>query len=141
MDSNEIIKLSENEKNIIFPSLLTLNTKLADFSKLFYDYFTKTGANKLFQDTNMEDQIKKFEAAFKIFLYNIQHPINLKEHLDLVVSNHLDYGIMPEHIDLFMESFKNAIDEFLGDSSNKDVLTLWHRLIDQLMAYFKVKLY
>lgn len=141
MEQNNIVKLSEREKNILFPSLLTLNTKLYEFSRLFYDYFTNTEAKALFQQTNIEDQIKKFEAAFKIFLYNIQHPMNLTEHLNLVISNHLDYGIMPEHIDLFTESFKKAIEEFLGDSSNKDVLNLWFKMIEQIMAYFKIKLY
>lgn len=95
MVQNEIMNLSEREKNMLFPSLLTLNTKLDEFSRLFYDNFKKTDAKILFQDTNMEDQVKKFEAAFKVFLYNLQYPINLQEHLDLVISTHLDYGIMP----------------------------------------------
>lgn len=141
MEQDNIIALSDREKNILFPTLLTLNTKLDQFSRLFFKNFLETYANELFKNTDMENLIKKFESSFKIVLYNFQSPINLQEHLNLVISNHLDYGIMPEHIEYFSDSFLKTLKQILGESATPDIMTIWNKLLNQILDYFKNKLY
>lgn len=141
MEKDNLIALSEREKNALFPTLLTLNTKLDQFSRLFFKNFLETDANVLFKNTDMDNLIKKFESAFKIVLYNLQSPINLQEHLNLVISNHLDYGIMPEHLEYFSDSFLKTLKEILGELANPEIMNIWSKLINQILNYFKNKLY
>ena len=141
MAENGILNLSEKENSVLFPSLLFVNTNLDIFVKKFFDYLLRTEVVVLFEKTNMEELEKKFQSSFKIILYNFQHPINLNDHMKLLISKHLESGIMPEHIDKFYDCFMKTINDMLVESFNEHVIKIWQKLILQLLAYFRKKLY
>ena len=140
MSNENILKISESEQKELFPSLYYMISHLHEFVEKFYENLLKTDAGKLFNQDRLENQKKKFEASFKIILYNIQHPMNLQDHLNTIVSKHLELGIRPDHIDNFTEAFMISINELFQNYFDLKILKIWEKLMSDLLAYFNKKI-
>ena len=84
----------------------------------------------------MMKQHLMFTSSISIVIAHIDHPLLLQEHLDNLIIRHKHYGVIREHVDDFIESFKNAIKDILQDSYS-NVIPLWYKLITSVMMYFK----
>ena len=140
MSNEDIIKLTESEKKSLFPSLYYMTSHLHEFVNLFYDNLLKTDVGKLFRLDQIENQKKKFESTFKIILYNIQHPINLQDLLNVTISKHLDVGIRPDHIDIFNNTFLNSLINFFQNNFDEEIIKIWRKLLRNILNYFKQKI-
>ena len=141
MDEDNIIDLSEAQQDAIFPSLFFLTTNLEEFIKKLFNSILETKTAMLFEKTNIELLEKKFQTVFKVILYNIQHPINLKGQLDLIISKHKDFGIMPENIEEFHKCFLKTLGIVLQNKAADNILALWDKILNQIFSYFQKKLF
>lgn len=140
MDQEPIIYLSEKEKTDLFPSLYFINANLHVFVENLFQNFLQTDAGELLKNTDLELLKKRFESSFKIILYNIQYPMNLQDHLDLLIMKHAEYRLLPEYFDNFIESFNEAIIITLPQTFEQNSAT-WAKLITQIVDYFKKKMF
>ena len=132
-------QLSNDDKNVFFSSLPFLSKNMEFFVLRFYYYFLQTKAGNLFQNTNINVQYKMFNTAVNVLITHIADPTQLEHAIDGLVNNHVKYGVEPDHINYFIDSFMNA----LGEIFNKDAertLNVWYNVISEIMLNFRNKL-
>lgn len=103
----------------------------------FYYYFLRTKAGLLFQHTNIEKQYQMFNSSLNVILTHIADPTLLEDHLQELIKSHVEYGVISEHIDYFIDSFMKALTELFDDESDKAILEVWNKVITDIMIYFK----
>jgi hemoglobin-like flavoprotein len=133
----EVIQLSSAERNIFLSSLPVINKKMDFFVIRFYYYFLRTKAGLLFQHTNIEKQYQMFNSSLNVILTHIADPTLLEDHLQELIKSHVEYGVISEHIDYFIDSFMKALTELFDDESDKAILEVWNKVITDIMIYFK----
>ena len=130
-----IIKLSDADKDMLLSSLPIIRENLDLFVIKFYSYFLKTDAGRLFKDTAMETQYRMFHSSLGIIITHIEHPALLEDHLRHLLRNHGKYGVLTSDLDLFIDSFMEALQDIYKDqfSTYRDI---WFNLINDIMVYF-----
>ena len=103
----------------------------------FYYYFLRTKAGLLFQHTNIEQQFNMFTTSLNLVLTHITNPIQLEDYLQDLIKSHVEYGVIAEHVDYFIDSFMKALTEIFSDESNYELLKIWRKVITKVMQYFK----
>ena len=103
----------------------------------FYYYFLRTKAGLLFQHTNIENQYKMFNTSLNVILTHIADPTLLEDHLQELIKTHVDYGVITEHVDYFINSFMNSLSEVFSEESDENLLEIWHKIITEIMFYFR----
>ena len=103
----------------------------------FYYYFLRTKAGLLFQHTNIQNQFKMFNSSLNVILTHITDPTLLEDHLNTLIKTHTAYGVIADHIDYFIDSFMNALKEIFTDESDVPIITIWYKVIVEIMSYFK----
>ena len=138
----EVIKqLSSEENNILLLSLPIISKNMDFFVIRFYYYFLRTNAGLLFQQTNIENQYKMFNTSLNVILTHIADPTQLEDHLQDLIKSHVEYGVIGEHDDFFIDSFMKALSEIFSDYSAKNLLEIWYKVISEIMFYFKENLF
>ena len=136
----EIKILDEMGKEIFSASLTILNSNLDFFVLRFYYHFLKTKAGDLFLNTKFENQYIMFYSSLEMIINNIENPGLIESHLTTLVKKHKNFGVSVEHIDSFIDSFIKALqDIFIGENC-KEVISVWHTVIVQIMTFFEKKL-
>ena len=110
-----IERLSTKEKNLFLLSLPIINRNMDFFVIRFYYYFLRTKAGLLFQHTNIEQQFKMFNSSLNVILTHIADPMQLEDHLQELIKTHVEYGVIAEHVDYFIDSFMKALSEIFSD--------------------------
>ena len=140
MSLQALLNLSEDEKEELLTSLDLLKFQMDNLVEHFYFYLMKTNAGRLFEKTEMMKQHVMFNSSLGILIAHIDHPQLLQQHLDNLIERHSHYGVKSEHVDDFIESFKNALQDIFddpNDSTNKQYIEIWYKLIHSVMIYFK----
>ena len=132
-----IERLSVKEKNLFLLSLPVINRNMDFFVIRFYYYFLSKKARLLFQDSNIVEQFKMFTTSLNLILTHIADPMQLEDHLLDLIKTHVEYGVIAEHVDYFIDSFMKALTEIFSDESNNKLLEIWYKLITHVMHYFK----
>ena len=135
-----ILYLNEDEKEDLFASLNFLKFQIDQVIEKFYYYFLKTDIVELFRQTNMVKQRMMFNTTLGIIISNIDNPILLQEQLDELVVSHMKYGVKPDYIDIFIDSFIKALNDSFSGSNKERYVSLWSKLITLIMDYFRIKL-
>jgi len=77
---------------------------------------------------------------FSVFLnFIITHIVNaalLKDHLVSIRTEHIGYGVHNNHINYFIDSFMNALQEIFNDKKEKEIIALWSKELLDFMASF-----
>lgn len=130
-----IIELSGSDKELFLSSLPIVRNKLDEFVVNFYSYFLKTDAGRLFKETAMETQYRMFHSSLAVIITHIEHPTLLEQHLSYLISGHTKFGVLLTDIDLFINSFMQALQDIYEDQFYlyKDI---WYKLIKEIMDYF-----
>jgi hemoglobin-like flavoprotein len=140
MGQETILGLTDGEKEEILSSIYFLRDNLEILIKKFYSFLLHTRVGDLFKTTNMEKQYQMFHASIGVIIAHIEHPLLLQGHLDTLISKHVNYGVLSEHIDYFSESFLQALKGIFDEKKDKRIIELWYKLIMSVMNYFKSKL-
>ena len=107
-----------------------------NFVTIFYNYFLQSGAGPLFENTNIGKQHKMFSTALNVLLTHIDDPEILGDHLDDLIDDHVEYGVIANHIDDFVSSFMKAIKEIFKDEPTI-LLEAWQKIVSGIMEYFR----
>ena len=132
-----IDRLSSKEKDLFLLSLPIINRNMDFFVIRFYYYFLRTKAGLLFQHTNIENQFKMFTTSLNVMLTHIADPTQLEDHLHELITSHVEYGVIEEHVDYFIDSFMKALQEIFSYESTHDLLAIWYKVVTEIMLYFK----
>lgn len=129
--------LSEHEKQLLHFSLPIINKNMDFLVIRFYHYFLETSAGLLFSNTNMEIQYKMFASSLNTIITHIVSPHLLNDNLDKLIVTHANYGVLSEHIDMFIDSFMKALHEVFNENKDRIILDLWKKLVTTIMDFFK----
>ena len=110
------------------------------FAVRFYYHFLQTKAGFLFKNTKIEQQYKMFGASLNIILTYISDPDLLENHMRILAKSHVEYGVIIDYIEDFIDAFMKALEETLSQKVNKHVLDIWKILISEIMTLFKIYL-
>ena len=134
----EVIEhLSSKEKDLFLLSLPIINRNMDFFVIRFYYYFLRTKAGLSFQHTNIENQFKMFNTSLNVILSHIADSTQLDDYLQELIKAHVEYGVITEHVDYFIDSFMKALTEIFSDESNYELLEIWRKVITKVLQYFK----
>ncbi len=129
--------LTEHEKQLLHFSLPIINKNMDFLVIRFYHYFLETPAGVLFENTQMEKQYKMFASSLNTLITHIVSPHLLNDNLDKMILTHENYGVMSEHVDMFIDSFMKALREVFNEEKDKLILQLWKKIVTNIMTYFK----
>ena len=132
--------LTTKEKSIFLNSIPIVKKNIEFFVIRFYYYFLQSKAGLLFQGTNIENQYKILNSSFNFILTQIIDESRLEEQFYKLITTHVEYKVIPEHIDDFIESFKKAFEEIFSDDSEKKYVKVWFKIISEIMLFFKTDL-
>ena len=135
-----IERLSIQERTILIKSLPVINGNMDFFVIRFYYHFLRTKAGLLFKHTNIEKQFKMFNTSLNIIITHIADPTQLEDHVHELVKSHAEYGIIPEHVDYFIDSFMKALKEIFPEEEDQEIVEIWHKIISEIMDYFRENL-
>ena len=136
-----LTNFSNTDKEIFYTSLTTITSHLDFFVLRFYYHFLDTKAGQLFQRTRLEHQYKMFYSSIDLIINHIENPHLLEDHLNDLAEKHKQVGVLVEHVDYFIGSFIKALEDiFIGDV-NKQIITVWYKIIVKIMSYFEKKLW
>lgn len=132
---NALIKLSEHDKILILESLPIISANLDLFIVKFYSYLLKTDAGRLFKQTELEKQYRMFHKSLAVIITHIENPQFLQEHVNGLITTHIQYGVSKNDVDYFVESFMKALSDIYANDfiTYKDA---WYSIIVEIMDYF-----
>lgn len=135
-----ILPLTEEERQQLHLSIELINKNIDFFVIRFYNYFLKTEAGKLFQNTEMDKHYNMFSTALNVIFNHIDNPNYIKGFLDDIIFRHIGYGVLPEYTDYFVNSFLSSLKEVFDDEDFGNTLHIWLKIISDLLAYFQIGL-
>ena len=119
-------------------SLIILKQNLDYFIIRSYHYFLQTESGLKIQSTSIQDQFKLFHSSISIILTYINKPAELDKYLQIIKEEQQrDIIFMIEYNDDFVESFIHAINEIFMNDESQQVLSLWKKVIKNILFYFK----
>ena len=133
-------QLTMDDKKILYLSLPNLNKNLDFFVIRFYYYFLQTKAGVLFKHTDIKRQYRMFHRSLNTLVTHLAEPKQVQEHLNALIMTHQKYGVLPDYVDDFIDSFMKALKEIYTDESDNEILNIWYKVVRELMIYFKKKL-
>ena len=129
--------LTMDEKKTLYVSLPILNKYMDFFVIRFYNYFLKSEAGSLFKDIDIEKQFRMFHRSLNVLVTHLAEPDKVEVYLDILIRNHKTYGVNQEHVDNFTDSFMKALKEIYTEESDEEIITIWYKVVLELMTYFK----
>ena len=82
-----------------------------------------------------------FYSSIYLIINHIEKPDFLEDHLNDLVEKHKHFGVLVGHVDYFIGSFIKALEDiFIGDV-NKQIITVWYKIIIKIMSYFEKRLW
>lgn len=132
-------QLSATEKNLIMFSLPIINLNMEFFSLRFYYHFLQSKAGFLFKNTKIEQQHKMFGVSLSLILTYLTdpNPELLETYLETLVKSHVEFGVVSNHVNDFIEAFMKALSEILPENTDMQLLYTWRKVISDIMSVFR----
>ena len=137
MSQSLLFSLSMQERIILMNSVKDLKKNIESLVENFYKYLLEDNKEIqiLFKNTDMIKQRSMFNVSIGIIISNVENTEFVKEHLDILVKRHREYGVESFHVDDFLNAYLKAIKNVFENYNQ--IVDVWTKIIKSTMVYFK----